>query len=208
MQNKVNSIDMTWIPAKEMQLRFDCKHYSKEYIQVKDKIRNMNHGKLSDFVVSKRSEPPIHTKMYGDKENEDIPIIRFADFSDFEFNIDQCLYLKKEYISTKTMSAFLLEAGEIVYGLVGDVGHGFVVPPNMFPAITYRRVAQLKLKGIDSYYVCTFINTKYGKIQFDALSTGVNQAQLRLEDSIDILIPIPSSEIQNTLEIKSGGWKN
>lgn len=187
---------INWIGSESIDERFDCKYYSNNYIEVINKISRMKNAKLREFVVNKRSEPPIHTTMYGDKSKGDIPIIRFTDFTDFEFDLSNCLYLKKHYINNEIISSFLLKPKTIVFGLVGDVGHAFVVPENVPDAITYRRVAQLQLKNIDEYYVVTFLNTFYSKVQFDALSTGVNQAQLRLEDSIEILIPIPSPEIQ------------
>lgn len=187
---------ISWVKPILIEPRFDCKFYSKDYLFCLMQISKHNHDKLKNFVIDKRSEPPIHSSMYGKKENNDIPIIRFADFTDFQYSIENCLYLKKEFINEDKIKVFLLKPGTVVYGLVGDVGHAFIVPESMPAALTYRRVAQLELEKIDPYYATVFLNTNSAKIQFDALSTGVNQAQLRLEDSIEVLIPTPSSEIQ------------
>jgi len=134
--------------------------------------------------------------MYSTKERG-VPIIRFVNFTDFEYDIsNNVIYLDKVYLDQPSIKEFILKPETLVYGLVGDVGHAFISGKNVPLSVTYRRVAQLDLEGIDVYFLCTFINTKYGKKQFDRFTTGVNQRQLRLEDSIEIIVPYPSKEIQ------------
>lgn len=185
-----------WVTNDLLTDRFDCEFYDYETVNIVSKLRKLPHRKLKDFVVNKKSEPPIHSSMYSTKERG-VPIIRFANFTDFEYDIsNNVIYLDKVYLDQPSIKEFILKPETLVYGLVGDVGHAFIPGKNVPLSVTYRRVAQLDLEGIDVYFLCTFINTKYGKKQFDRFTTGVNQRQLRLEDSIEIIVPYPSKEIQ------------
>ncbi|WP_171700539.1 restriction endonuclease subunit S [Anoxybacillus sp. CHMUD] len=185
-----------WVTNDLLTDRFDCEFYDYETVNIVSKLRKLPHRKLKDFVVNKRSEPPIHSSMYSTKERG-VPIIRFVNFTDFEYDIsNNVIYLDKVYLDQPSIKEFILKPETLVYGLVGDVGHAFISGKNVPLSVTYRRVAQLDLEGIDVYFLCTFINTKYGKKQFDRFTTGVNQRQLRLEDSIEIIVPYPSKEIQ------------
>lgn len=183
---------MLWIKESNFGKRLDYEFYNYKTLEKINKIKENSFGVLKDFVIDKRSEPPIHSKMYTDETG--IPIIRVANFSDFNVDMSDCLYLDQKHLDK--MNEFVLKENTIVFALVGKVGHGFIVSSNFPKAITYRRVAQIQVENIDPHFLITFINTEYGRGQLERLSTGVNQAQLRLEDACEIIIPIPSSEIQ------------
>lgn len=190
-------MQINWITNEFMTDRFDCEYYDFSTIEIIEKIKNLPHKYLKNFVVNKRSEPPIHSSMYTDKNNG-VPIIRFANFDDFEYNLSEnVIYINKKFLAEEKIKDFILKPNTVVFGLVGDVGHAFIPGKSIPTALTYRRVAQLELEGIDEYYICTFLNTQYGKKQFDKFTTGVIQRQLRLEDSIEIVIPHFSNSIQS-----------
>ncbi|MDD2211687.1 MAG: restriction endonuclease subunit S [Clostridia bacterium] len=187
-------MNVAWVTSDILTDRLDCAYYDSFTMELISKLKNMPLVPMKDFVTKKRSEPPIHSSMYRDKG---VMVIRSTNFGDFFCDLTQnVVYLDAKYLVDEKITEFIIKPGLIVFCLTGDVGHAFVTDSSLPKAITNRRVAQLEVVGVDSHYLCTFINTQFGKRQFDKFSTGVTQPNLRLEDSIEILIPIPSSKVQ------------
>ena len=172
--------------------RIDCEYYDPAALSAIAKLRKFQPQPIRTFITDIRSEPPIHTDHYAD---EGIPIISPANFSDFEIDLSSTNKLSRKH--KDKFSKFILEPGRLLYALVGDVGHACVVPTPAPEAISYRRTANLKLSGIDPYFVCTFLNVPVGSLQLKRLTTGVIQAQVRLEDSATILLPTLDTSIQH-----------
>ncbi|MBD2487172.1 hypothetical protein [Aulosira sp. FACHB-615] len=179
------------VPKDELENRIDCHFYQPDAIAEIKKIKNFPCKPLSYYVVEKRSEPPIHTSHYAE---QGIHIISPSNFTDFVISLEDTYKVNPSYIDL--FKDFILKEGNIIYALVGDVGHACVVPIPAPKAITYRRTANISLKGINPYFVCAFLNYRAGDLQLKRMTTGVIQSQLRLEDSIEVLIPSWSSEIQ------------
>lgn len=179
-------------PAFEMTSRIDCHFYNPDASSEIEKVKKCNPKPLLDYVVEKRSEPPIHTDHYS---KNGIAIVSPTNFTDFKIELEGTNKLNLAY--KELFGEFLMQEGNIIFSLVGDVGHACVVPEPAPLAITYRRTAQIKLKGINPYLVATFLNCRTGDLQLKRMTTGVIQAQLRLEDSVEVLIPSWAIRVQN-----------
>jgi type I restriction enzyme S subunit len=178
--------------ALELDSRIDCHFYNPDAVVEIEKVKKWNPKPLSIYVCEKRSEPPIHTDHYSDSG---ISIVSPANFTDFKINLEGTNKLNPAY--KELFAEFLMEEGNVIFSLVGDVGHACIVPHPAPLAITYRRTAQIKLKGINPYLVTLFLNCRAGDLQLKRMTTGVIQAQLRLEDSVEVLIPTWTTQVQN-----------
>jgi type I restriction enzyme, S subunit len=196
VKNKVNQrTDKRWVrrvPGDEMDYRIDCQFYNPSAKAIIEKLKKLDPKPLSNFVVKKVSEPPIHTDHYG---QEGIHIISPANFSDYKVDLEKTNKLNPSYIHL--FKDFLLQEGDLIFALVGDVGHACAVTIPVPEGITYRRTAHFKLQGINPFFVCAFLNSSAGDLQLKRMTTGVIQAQLRLEDSVEVLIPSFKPETQN-----------
>ncbi|UBF28813.1 restriction endonuclease subunit S [Kovacikia minuta CCNUW1] len=180
------------VSETELDLRIDCQFYNPAAKAEIEKVQKFGSHPLSKFVVHKCSEPPIHTDHYAE---EGIHIISPANFSDFTIDLTDTNKLNPNHINL--FKDFLLQEGDLIFALVGDVGHACIVTQPVPIAITYRRTAHLKLQGINPFFVCAFLNDSAGDLQLKRMTTGVIQAQLRLEDSVEVLIPSFKPETQD-----------
>lgn len=171
--------------------RIDAEFYAPTvYVQL-SRLARLSPVPMSQFVEDIRSEPPIHTDHYCESG---LHIVSPSNFTDFIINLSSTKKLGPQHRGLFT--EFLLRPGRLLYALVGDVGHACVVPEGIPEAISYRRTANVLLKGIDVHFVSAFLNTTTGVVQFKRLTTGVIQDQVRLEDSAGILVPTVASEAQ------------
>lgn len=92
-------------------------------------------------------------------------------------------------------------AGDILLRKVG-VGprYATVIPKDIFEFSLFVSVALLKITNINSYYLSTFINSKYGQLQLLRFNKGISQPDLHLEDIATLQVPILSIYFQNNIE--------
>lgn len=167
--------------------RIDAEYYSPAVYTHLSRLATLRPVPMRNFVVDIRSEPSIHTSHYAEDGNEGLHIVSPSNFTDFVIDFTNTKKLAARH--QNLFSEFVLRPGRILYALVGDVGHACVVPADVPAAISYRRTANIRVSGIDEYFVAVFLNTTTGVVQLKRLTTGVIQDQLRLEDSADILLP-------------------
>lgn len=158
------------------------------------KVKKWSPQPLEDFVNSKVSEPPIHTAHYAE---EGIHIITPANFKNFRIDLDGTNKFNPAHLTL--FKEFLLQE----VSLVGDVGNACVLPKFFPPAITYRRTAHIKLKGINPHFVAAFLNHRAGDLQLKRMTRGVIQEQLRLKDSVEVLLPSWRNDVQNYIAEKT-----
>ena len=183
-----------WISKDNLYERLDFNFYSPSQLQNESKIKEFGrYKKLNDIVNKKRSEPQT---VSNDFCEEGIDLIRMSDLSPFEIDFTNTAKIPENVYDK--LKDFTLKEEMIIFGLTGvTLGRAVIVPKNIRRAITNRRIAQLEIKTqYDSYYVGTFLNTRYGQLQLFRYATGVAQPNLRLEDTGEVLVPIPSPEIQ------------
>jgi len=171
--------------------RVDAEFYAPEVYEHLSRMARFSPVPMASFVEDIRSEPPIHTDHYGDCG---LHIVSPSNFTDFVINFSSTNKLAPQHRAAFT--EFLLRPGRLIFALVGDVGHACIVPEGVPDAISYRRTANILLKGIDVHFVSAFLNTTTGSVQFKRLTTGVIQEQVRLEDSAGILLPTLQPDAQ------------
>lgn len=184
-----------WLSQDKIIGRLDFDFYAPIQLNNDNKVMNFDKfERLSSIVDKKRSEPQTKSTDYCE---EGIDVIRMGDLSPFEINLTETVKIPKEIYNE--LKEFTLKAGMVIFGLTGvTLGQVCIVPKNIRPSITNRRIAQLEIKNeYDPYYIGTYLNTRYGQLQLFRYSTGVAQPNLRLGDTDEVLIPIPSKEIQN-----------
>jgi hypothetical protein len=63
-----------------------------------------------------------------------------------------------------------------------------------------QHIDRIRVQGISPYYVCAFLKTKYGRMQIERVTHGVDSAGISFGRIRDILLPGLSSERQSAIE--------
>lgn len=188
-----NKPEIIWINSKLLEDRIDYDFYSINQIRVVEKLTKVSYRKLDDLVKAKRSEPQTDSK---DFSYDGIDVIRMSDIDDFIIDFSNTVKIPIDIY--ENLKEFTLKPNTVIFGLTGvTLGKAVPISKNIKKCITNRRIAQLEIKdAFDSFYIATFINTQYGRSQLFRYSTGVAQPNIRLEDTGEILVPIPDYDIQ------------
>ena len=169
--------------------RLDPRFYSPEYPV----------SSLRDISISIKSgiTPKSKGDSYTDQENG-IPFIRSGDLTMNNIvDYDKTLYLKKE-IHLGKMYSSRVEKNDILIAIVGaTIGKVSIYLDDRESNIN-QAIAKIKLdsKKIDPMFVLFFLRSKHGQIQLRRLKRPVARANINLAEIGELLIPIPSPEIQ------------
>lgn len=145
---------------------------------------------LLSEVLSLFREPVSHQKV---KEN-DLRIISKIDFSGN-------LYLrKKNEIDNYKGNLFLVPQNSIIYSKI-NVRHGCIflndrkpfVVSNEYPCFIFDA------EKVDGDYLILLLRSIPFKKQIDSLKVGIGKARVKIEEFLNLQIPLPSFEIQKSI---------
>lgn len=190
-----------WINPTLIEDRIDVDYYGAEVINILNKIISQQYDpvSLSELVIKKQSEPQTVSSMFNEFMDDKFkyPVLTMKNLKNFYIDYSNAVFINDE--DFYKLIDFELKPGMIIYGLTGSLGKASVVPSNISKAITNRRIAQICIdeNKANPYYIAAFLNTEFGLTQFYRLSTGGVQPNLRLEDSMKVILPLPELKIQN-----------
>ena len=102
-----------------------------------------------------------------------------------------------KYVSitdSSNLSQFILDEGDILMSLTGNVGRVGIIKLNNIPAVLNQRVARIKIKStkiIDKKYLFWFLNNDNTRRKIEKLGDGVAQINVSTKEIELIEIPLP-----------------
>ncbi len=102
-----------------------------------------------------------------------------------------------KYISidpTSSLARFVLNEGDILISLTGDVGRVGVLKEHHLPAVLNQRVARvtdIRSRLIEKKYLFIFLNSDLFRFQVEELARGAAQANVSTKDILSISFQIP-----------------
>jgi restriction endonuclease S subunit len=167
-------------------LRLDAEYYQPEYLEVLEKIKKLPHKKLGDLCL-KITDGSHQTPPY---QESGMPFLMVKDVLEQQINFDQDISFISEDFDKK-LKHCKPGAGDILLTKVGSVGISAVVPDDAPSFNIFVSIAVIKnCGGIDKFFLSTFLNSKFGRIQAIRAAKGISQPDLHLEDIKEFLIPI------------------
>ncbi len=194
---EVSEINYSWIIKNNYDFRIDSEYFAKKYSHIDNLLARINCKRL-DELVSKISDGTHFTPNYTDKGYKFFSAINVSDnYFDIEAGY--------KYISEKEhhdlYSRCNPEPNDVIMRKVGvGLRKACVVPDLREQFSIFVSVALIKCKFINSYYLSTFLNSKYGQIQLLRFNKGIGQPDLHLEDIARCIIPIYSNNFQEEIE--------
>jgi type I restriction enzyme, S subunit len=178
--------------------RIEAEFYRPQYMEIEQRIRTCNYIKLRQ-ACNKISDGTHFTPQYV---SQGIPFYSALNVKENYFDyVDKFKYITpaEHKILFKRCNP---EANDILLRKVG-VGPRWscVIPEGLSEFSIFVSVALLKLKRqyFNSYFLCAFINSKYGQSQLLRIQKGVSQPDLHLEDIAEFKVPLFDFEIQNRI---------
>lgn len=179
--------------------RLDPGYYEPEYLHLDSILTGLSFRKLSTVSREINCGPFGSTVLCDTYLPEGMAVIRPFNIKDCRVDNEEIVYISKGDVAAKNLKAYT--NGDIMFSRVGDIRCGIIdnfdsdvtISPNI---IAVKADADL----INPYYVCTFMNTKYGYMQLERTLKIVAQPTIETETVAELLIPKLDDDFQADVE--------
>ncbi|AFY60436.1 N-6 DNA methylase [Synechococcus sp. PCC 6312] len=176
-------------------LRIDSEYFKIEYLEKLRQIKRLPYQKIEEFAYVTDG---IHESIQFD-EDSSINLISAKSPKEniFDLSGNECISHEQHKKNPRTT----LKEGDVIISTVGTIGNCAVVDETILPANSDRHVGIVRIeKDYKSYFLSTFILSKYGKFQTLRESTGNVQLNLFIYKIKSLKIPLLSEKFQETVE--------
>lgn len=188
------SVKGVWIYPKIIVDRIDGSFYKQDDIDTLNLLykSNIQLKPLTDISEDIKDGPHDGYTFV----NEGVLFVRSQNIKNAGFDFSDVKYIDYEF--HKKFKKSWLNAGDLLITRIGEYyGNSAVVPLEYKGANINHAIAKIKLqKGYNPYYVCAFVNSSIGKKLYRRLGKSFTSPRVNLSDYKELLIPIPSQEIQ------------
>jgi len=199
---------VSWIDGSYFENRLDAEYYRPEYILSEKKlIQSGFQTKDLDSLTEKIHDGPGGWSLnISEYKETGIPLIRIVDFRN-NLDVSKMVYISEE--KHKELERYEVIPGDVLITAAGSIGESLVVPKRIKKA-SFRDLIRARVTDqISSYYLVSFLNSKYGRTITRRLAHGAVQLHLKLYDARTLQIPIPELKVQELIKNKgrdiSGG---
>lgn len=171
--------------------RIDAEYYQPEYLQYYEMLNRIGSIRLGDKRYSKVTDG-IHASIDFDR-NSGIRCLSAQSVKKGYFDLSANTFISKEQHERNLKTN--LQVGDVIISSVGTIGNCAVITEPMLPSNADRHVGIIRTTNqLDPYYLCAFINSKYGQFQTIRESTGNVQQNLFIDKMTEILVPILANQ--------------
>ncbi|ENX9057137.1 restriction endonuclease subunit S [Campylobacter jejuni] len=161
-------------------------------IKIKD-----NYAFLENFIVKMTGGA---TPLGADYPDKGIPFLRVQNIMQNYFNVEDIVYISQQ--DDEYLKRSRLKFNDVLLTITGiSYGKSAVVERDLVGANINQHSVKIEVKNINPYFLSTFLNSKFGKLQSDKKITGVTRPALDYQSIKKFLIPIFPMEFQ--LEIQN-----
>jgi restriction endonuclease S subunit len=191
-------ISEVFLSELEFSGRLDSEYYKPSFIEYEKIIKskeNLDLKKLSNFLIG-----PFGSAFTVDNyvTEKDYRYIRGKDVKPLKIRDNDNVYMPKS--DYDRLSKYALKENDILVSVVGTTGNAALITKKDLPAIFSCKSTVLRPYDINSVYLLTYINTKYGRDLLLRKERGAIQKGLNLGDLESLGVYIPSKGFQIKIE--------
>ncbi len=201
--NKKTNESNFFIKQSFLEKSFVAKRYLQKYV---DNLVNLDKSKyetvaLNDIIKTVHNGANIDdASIYVEKENG-IPYILVKSITKEGINFENLKYIRKDLITNRDVDKNLVSEETIVMTRAGNAGISANVPPDLVNGVASGFLINIHvdLKRVNQYYLVAFLNSEYGQLQLERISSGSILQSIRSSDLKKVKIILPPLEIQNKI---------
>jgi len=188
-----------------LESNFVVKRYLQRYIDNVEKIERSQFP-VVDFgsiIESVHNGANIDDSSIYVEQKEGMPYILVKSITKEGINFENLKYIKKELATNRDVQKNTVDERSIVMTRAGNAGISANIPPDLIGAVASGFLINIKLKDeVNPYYVVSFLNSKFGQMQLERITTGSILQSIRSSDLKKVKIILPPKNIQEQIGAK------
>ena len=169
----------------ERTLRIDSEFYSKENLQVVEKLKSFSLNNISELV---KVSDGNHMSISENFSDVGVPYYRGQDIHKYFIEDSSPTFIDETTFHKPIMKRSHLREGDVLLSIVGTIGGVSLVSLNKYATCSCK-LAILRPINTDGFFLSAFLKSKYGQNQVKKFTRGAIQMGLILEDMDQIMVP-------------------
>jgi restriction endonuclease S subunit len=198
----LKGLEISILTKSELEFDNKTKRIDSEYFQ-KFYLENIEDVKRNGFTKLKENIEYLSggaTPLGAEYEKEGIPFLRVQNIMQNYFNLNDVVYINKK--QDEEIKRTRLKERDVLLTITGvSFGKSVVVPRELSNANINQHSVKITLdENLNPYFLSTFLNCKFGKLQSDKNVVGVTRPALDYEVIKNFNIPKIKLSFQNRIE--------
>jgi type I restriction enzyme M protein len=191
-----------FIKRTDIENNFVAKRYLQKFITNLENISKSQYP-IVDFgqiISSVHNGANIKDSSIYVEKQEGIPYILVKSITKEGINFENLKFIKKSLKTNKDVIKNMVSENSIVMTRAGNSGIAANIPPDLIGGVASGFLINIKIKDeVNPYYIVAYLNSNYGQMQLERISSGSILESIRSSDLKQVKIILPPKEIQNTI---------
>jgi type I restriction enzyme M protein len=200
--NKNENDKNFFIKQDLLESNFVPKRYLKKYTDNVEKIRRTKYSVVDfgDITVSVHNGANIAGASIYVEKKQGIPYILVKTVTKEGVNFENLKYINQSLETNNDVIKNTVNENSIIMTRAGNAGIAANIPPDLKGAVASGFLINIKVKpDINPYYIVSYLNSEYGQMQLERISSGSILQSIRSSDLKKIKIILPPKEIQDSI---------
>jgi len=188
-----------------LESNFVVKRYLQRYIDNVEKIEQSRFSVVDfgNIIESVHNGANIDDSSIYVEQQEGIPYILVKSITKEGINFENLKYIKKALVTNRDVKKNMVNEHSIVMTRAGNAGISANIPPDLIGAVASGFLINIKLKDdVNPYYVVSFLNSEFGQMQLERITTGSILQSIRSSDLKKVKIILPPKNVQEQIGAK------
>jgi type I restriction enzyme S subunit len=177
--------------------RLDAEFWRPEYCEAYERVVTWSHAHALG-AIAKRMAKGIFYILADEYVQDGVPFLRVSNVKSVLLDTNNVVHISDERNQQDKKTCFA--TGDVVINKTGDIGAAVIDLPACNISQDLIGVEIADKHAFNPYYLATFLNTKYGRLQLRRWFQGQVQMHLALTDARKIAVPFPSQDQQQRVE--------
>lgn len=178
--------------------RFEAEYYQPRFLVFMDELYKYPVTKKSLMQLCEKIDVGFVGPMAHAYTIKGIPLLQTQNVKEFVIDFTDLTYIQEwfHYVLKKSQVFF----GDILIARSGSIGSAALVDKNTFKVLNSSDIIIIRPKPfINKYYLCAYLNSKFGQAQIERFSSGGLQGHINISSLEMLLVPLPDNKFQSLI---------
>jgi len=198
---KTNSNNF-FIKPSQLETSFVAKRYLSKYIDNIEKIESSKYEVVpfGEIITTVHNGANIEDASIYVEKKQGIPYILVKSITKEGINFENLKYIKHLLLDNKEVVKNQVDESTILITRAGNSGIAANVPPDLAGGVASGFLVYIKInQGINPYYIVSYLNSLYGQMQLERISSGSILQSIRSSDLRKVKIILPPLPVQKAI---------
>lgn len=209
-KSKKTNANNFFIDSSLLEHSFIAKRYLQKYVDNLTVLKNSKFPlvTLGSLIKTMHNGANIDDSSIYVEAGKGIPYILVKTITKEGINFENLKHIRKDLATNRDVLKNTVSEDTIVMTRAGNAGISANIPPDLINGVAsgFLINIHIDLKKANQYYLVSFLNSKFGQLQLERISSGSILQSIRSSDLKKIMVVLPPLDIQNQIgnKVKKG----